>query len=107
MNLHIDTANNKKTILRLDDREYVYEYKSPRDQDVLKAISDTIAAEHKDFTDLTSISVNSGPGSFTGLRVGISIANAMSFALDIPINDQKAGTTIVPNYGKPPSITIK
>lgn len=26
-----------------------------------------------------------GPGSFTGLRIGLSVGNAMSYALDIPI----------------------
>ena len=35
--------------------------------------------------DLKAIAVFQGPGSYTGLRVGISIANAMAWALDIPV----------------------
>ncbi|HXS15279.1 MAG TPA: tRNA (adenosine(37)-N6)-threonylcarbamoyltransferase complex dimerization subunit type 1 TsaB, partial [Candidatus Saccharimonadales bacterium] len=35
---------------------------------------------------LDSIEVNAGPGSFTGVRVGVSIANALSFSLGIPVN---------------------
>ena len=35
--------------------------------------------------DLHAISVSTGPGSYTGLRVGASLAKAMCFALDIPL----------------------
>lgn len=36
--------------------------------------------------DLTGIEVEEGPGSFTGLRVGASVAQALGFALNIPVN---------------------
>lgn len=35
--------------------------------------------------ELKGIVVNSGPGSFTGLRIGLSVANALAYSLDIPI----------------------
>lgn len=35
--------------------------------------------------DLDAIAVSGGPGSYTGLRVGVSFAKAMCFALDIPL----------------------
>ncbi len=35
--------------------------------------------------DLQGIVVYSGPGSFTGLRIGISVANALAGSLSIPI----------------------
>ena len=105
MKLYIDSSNNLKTIIKLDGREYVTEYESPRDQNVLGAIQDVLDAEKKDFVDLSEIEVFTGPGSFTGLRVGISIANALSFSLNIPINGQESGTTILPKYGKKPNIS--
>ncbi|MDQ3018498.1 MAG: hypothetical protein M3Q64_01360 [bacterium] len=37
------------------------------------------------FKDITKIIVCSGPGSFTGIRVGVSMAQAMGFALGIPV----------------------
>ena len=38
---------------------------------------------------ITAIKVNPGPGSFTGVRVGISIANALGLALGITVNGTK------------------
>lgn len=40
----------------------------------------------KTFVDLTRIAVTIGPGSFTGIRVGISFANGLGQALDIPVH---------------------
>lgn len=105
MNLYINSTNNRQTIIRLDEREYVFEYDSPRSQNVMKAIMDALDAEKKDLIDLTSITVAVGPGSFTGIRAGLSIANALSFSLEIPINGKPFGTTILPEYGAEPSIT--
>ncbi len=42
------------------------------------------------FKDLTGMEVHTGPGSFVGLRVGVSVAQAMGFALGIPVNGKKS-----------------
>lgn len=39
-----------------------------------------------DFSDLSGIKVEEGPGSYTGLKVGASVAQALGFALNIPVN---------------------
>lgn len=38
-----------------------------------------------DLNDTEKIIVANGPGSFTGLRIGLSVANALAFARNIPI----------------------
>jgi len=44
---------------------------------------------------LEGIEVETGPGSFTGLRVGVSVANALGFSLGISVNGKKMETELV------------
>ena len=53
--------------------------------EVLPAIDGLMAAQRASPADLTAIAVAKGPGSFTGLRIGMSIAKGMCLALEIPI----------------------
>ncbi|MDD5147084.1 MAG: hypothetical protein PHV63_00840 [Candidatus Daviesbacteria bacterium] len=50
---------------------------------------------HVHWKDLDGIEVETGPGSFTGLRVGVSVANALGFALEIPVNGKKIETDLI------------
>ena len=75
----------------------------------------------KTLEDLTGIVAYQGPGSFTGLRIGLSVANALAYGLSIPIvgatgddwlkTSRQALQTrpetkpITPEYGAPVHIT--
>ena len=48
-------------------------------------IADILAGLGLSAEDLSAISFSNGPGSYTGLRVGLSTVKAMSFALEIPL----------------------
>ena len=38
--------------------------------------------------DLDEVKVVTGPGSFTGIRVGVSVANAFAYSLGIMVNQK-------------------
>lgn len=52
---------------------------------LIPLIEKVIASSGLSFPDLQKIAVTVGPGSFTGLRVGISAAKSMALALKIPV----------------------
>ncbi|MGH7196785.1 MAG: tRNA (adenosine(37)-N6)-threonylcarbamoyltransferase complex dimerization subunit type 1 TsaB [Candidatus Saccharimonadales bacterium] len=52
---------------------------------LLATIRDELNAADADWEKLTGIVVFEGPGSFTGLRIGITVANTLSYSLNIPI----------------------
>lgn len=94
-----------------------------------RELSNTIHTKIKEILNTSSISLNGvkgiacfkGPGSFTGLRIGLSVANALAYSYKIPIvarggdkwiingirdlltgkNDQIA----LPEYGRPAATT--
>lgn len=105
MTLYLDTTDNKKVIIRLDGEEFVNQYDSPREQDVLFFLNGLLEKKGKTLDDVSEIEVNPGPGSFTGSRVGVAIANALAFALKIKVNGQQP--PILPVYSSPPNITVK
>lgn len=89
MKLFIDTSSNEQTIIKLDDQELVQDSRVHHSQVVLPMFEKLLKNKSCNLTDLTEIEVNPGPGSFTGLRVGVSIANALGYALKIPVNGKK------------------
>lgn len=86
LKLFIDTSDNKKTIVRLGGKEIIKEYDNPREQKLLELI-DKLSKETKiKKENISEIQINLGPGSYTGLRVGCSVANTLAWALGIKVN---------------------
>ncbi len=105
MILHIDTrggfaTKDQKTIKvsLKEDGKIVQSLKEENEygsQVLLPLISKLLDREKMKFEDLTGIEVENGPGSFTGLRVGVSVANALGFSLGISVNGKKIETDLV------------
>ena len=48
-------------------------------------IEEVLAKAGKSTKDLSAVAVGSGPGSYTGLRIGVSAAKGLAYALQIPL----------------------
>lgn len=84
-------------------------------------IKELLESHNRTLNDLGGVAVFKGPGSFTGLRIGISVANTLADSLDLPIvsatGDKWIGTACarlekgenehiaLPEYGAEPNIT--
>ncbi len=53
-------------------------------EQLMDVIAESLAAAGKTYSDLTEIAVAVGPGSFTGIRVGVSTARGLALALKLP-----------------------
>jgi tRNA threonylcarbamoyladenosine biosynthesis protein TsaB len=48
-------------------------------------IEEVMLTAEKKYSDLQAIAISKGPGSYTGLRIGVSTAKGLCYALDIPL----------------------
>ncbi len=67
-------------------------------QEALPMIDELLGEQGLTLADVTAIRVNTGPGSYTGLRVGIAMANMLGFLLGVPINGLPVGQHVFPVY---------
>jgi tRNA threonylcarbamoyladenosine biosynthesis protein TsaB len=100
--LCIDTSDNKeiKVGLTIDGKEHLMQKPLDRQKaQVVLPLLDELLKEHKlTVNEITEITVTAGPGSFTGLRVGVTIANTLGFLLKVPINGKEVGEMVEPVY---------
>ena len=89
MILFIDTHDELITIaLKNKDRIYCKTKMSEYSHSIftMPMIEEIFNENNLDVKDLKKIIVVNGPGSFTGIRIGLSIAKTMAYALKVDIN---------------------
>jgi len=87
--LAMDTSTNVLTVAVANKNNIIAEYSTNLKKDhalrLMPAIDNILRDTGIKVSDLTGIIVANGPGSYTGLRIGVSTAKAMSWALNIPV----------------------
>lgn len=89
---------------------------------LITEIEDLLTKNSKMLSDVSEIRVFKGPGSFTGLRIGITVANTLAYVLAVPVVGgegkdwllgsqdnstvhKKFGNVVIPYYGSEANIT--
>ena len=106
MKLYLDTSTPICT-LKLDDKTYTWESGRDLAEGLHQFIFDKLQENGKTWQDISEITFMSGPGSFTGLRIGAAVVNTLADQLQIPLYDHH-GTKcqiIIPDYGRPANIS--
>lgn len=103
MKLYINTTKREEVIVELWEgkkiKDKIVVTQKTGSQALLPTIVKILKRNKVSFKDLSGVDVATGPGSFTGTRVGVAVANAMGFALNIPVNG-KLDKIVLPVYEK-------
>lgn len=87
--LAIDTSNYPLGIAVVDEEkvigEYVTNVKKNHSVRVMPSIQNLLKDCDLTAKDITKIVVAKGPGSYTGVRIGVTIAKTLSWTLNIPL----------------------
>ena len=87
-----------------------------------RKIATLLEAQGKGWPDIQAVVAFQGPGSFTGLRIGLTVANAMAYAQSVPVvatqgddwiadgiaalREGRNDRIVVPEYGGEANITL-
>ena len=88
--LNIETATKNCSVALAHDGKTIA-YKEIAEQNFSHAeklhvfIEELLAENNLQFSDLNAIAVSQGPGSYTGLRIGVSSAKGFCYAMNIPM----------------------
>lgn len=124
MILLLDTSTAEcRLTLREGEIKHDYTWQADRQlaDGLLAFLEEKLALHGAQLQDIEGIGVMRGPGSFTGLRIGVSVLNALASDRQIPIvgtagddwKEQAAARLsrgeddklVLPEYGRPANIT--
>lgn len=87
--LSVDTSSNVATVAVTDDEKLICEIlvntKKTHSQTLMPMIDSALKQSELEISDIDLIASANGPGSFTGLRIGVSAVKGLSHATNIPV----------------------
>jgi len=88
--LGIDTSSKYCSLSIVEDKEIIIEYSingliKKHSSILLPAIEEMLRNMSLEMQDIDGIAVTIGPGSFTGLRVGLGAAKGLAYAASVPV----------------------
>ena len=99
--LFLDTSNRDMRYVKLLKGSVVLDVLETSGDEV-KGIDNILKRNKLDIDNISKIDIKRGPGSFTGLKVGASIANAVNYAKG---SIKSWDDLILPEYGEEPNIS--
>ena len=88
LTLILDTSTDYTLLALSKDDEFFAEYPScvgRQSHHLLPSIEGFLKCHGLELSNLSQIAVGIGPGAYTGTRIGLTIAKALSYALKIPL----------------------
>jgi tRNA threonylcarbamoyladenosine biosynthesis protein TsaB len=89
ISLFLDTSCHMMTIAIYKGKRQLYFFEEENKNDLsiklIPKVKEIMEALQLYVTDIEKVFVVNGPGSFTGLRIGLSFAKTLAWALNIPI----------------------
>lgn len=88
LNLETATTNCSVSIAKDGNLLAIKEHDTPNyshSEQLHVFIQEVLKDTKIDIVDLDAIAVSKGPGSYTGLRIGVSAAKGLCFSLDVPL----------------------
>ncbi len=85
LTIAIDTSNTTLSIALVEDNQILYEIIETTKNDHSRRLMPAIDRMFKQTQDLDLISVAQGPGSYTGVRIGVTVAKTLAWTLKKPL----------------------
>ena len=90
MNIFIDTAVRGCNVVLFDDDKILAMHQEPIErghaEEILPIYQRLLENIEAESSDIKTVYVTVGPGSFTGLRVGLTVARFIGFSLQVPVH---------------------
>lgn len=96
MILYIDSSDEQKTVLGLGQKHpIIYDFFGKKLSEILlHEIKKFLKKNQTELPKITKIAIVAGPGHFSRMRTSVAIANALAYALKIPIISIKKSNSI-------------